>query len=347
MVIVTMGPLESISTAYKTRFRTKMAAAVSKENSNNSENGEGGGEEPETAGTVPHDENNASAVDNDFWSSYDFNSLTTLELQPLEHAATRIQAFTRMFFAKRELWKGVAAAITMQCMYRIWKARKSILKLHPPIYEFKAISKEELLGELASGDSIKINCQPYFPISGEPVQTVDGHFYTLRTPMGTRAAMKRKKHARKRKVASVSDSVVQMKDSKVRGKASSVVRHVKDLQNMMTYSSPTLADACPSADAIMLIRDEIAVQPDTKPQGLQQQKEEHFAVLVPDKFQTAAKRKELGKFFSDLGECMQSNAQASKRNFTCTSNGVKFLECVYGKPQKKKARKNNEGDGSS
>ena len=157
----------------------------------------------------------------------------------------------------------------------------------------------------------------------------------------TKAAEKKaKKTAGKRKVGVLSASVNQMKDAKVRNKASSMLRQVKQFQLMTTYGNADLAGACPPLDSILLTRDAIEPQPDTKAQGMQARKDPHFALLVPDKFcGSAEKKKQLGKYLCDVGKHLQnSNASASKRKVTCTNSEKKFLECVYGKPRKKSAR---------
>ena len=148
---------------------------------------------------------------------------------------------------------------------------------------------------------------------------------------------KKEKNAKKRKVASESASVNQMKDASVRTKAGSMVKQVKQFQRMTTYGTAELQDACPACDSILIIRDEIVVQPDTKPQGLQQRKEHHFALLLPEYIQASPdKKKELGKYFIELGKCLQNPTKTeTKRKVTCTNQESKFLECVYGKPCKK------------
>ena len=352
--VMTMSKLQHINFVYETRHRHREMArdnSSSSSNNNNNNSGAGGSSNLVSASETAHNIENAGSVGNateiptrkDFWSTYDFSLLREDEYSALNEAAISIQCIVWIHIAKQKLQDRKeehclknAASTKITSLVCMFLGKRRALKLHRPIYEFKVISRQELVGVLASGKAIRIKVQPYFPAAGEVVTAAEGsETYILRTAHGTRAAAKRKA-AKKRKIGNVSGSVPQMKDSKVRGKAASAVKQVKQLQAMTTYSSADLEKACPSSDAIMVIRDEIAVRPDTKQQGLQKRKEAHFAVLVPEKFQASTeKRKELGKYFCELGKCLQNNTSASKRKFTCTSNESRFLECVYGEPRKK------------
>ena len=117
---------------------------------------------------------------------------------------------------------------------------------------------------MSTGESIQIKVQPYFPITGEKVTSLpDGKVYILKEQLGTKkaaaeAAKRKERAANKRKIGVVSKSVCQMKDCKVRQKATSVAKNVKSLQNMTTYKTSKLAKRCPPSDTFLITHDCIA-----------------------------------------------------------------------------------------
>ena len=245
-------------------------------------------------------------------------------------------------------------AIKIQAFMRMVLARKRAASMPMPIDEWKAMSREELFGVLATGKAVSLKVKGYFPMKGETATLLDGSKrFLLRRPFGTKAAeeaeaKKKARYAKKRKVGNLSQSVCQMKDSKVRMKATSVVKGMKTWQNMVTYSSQDLADACPPSDPFIVCRDCIDIRPDDKQQGLQERKNPHWSILLPPAYRSAEAKKDLGRYFLELGKMMTSKDRkvtaARKEQLTITSSEMAFLESLYGKPRQKKKDDDDDDD---
>lgn len=211
-------------------------------------------------------------------------------------------------------------------------------KEHVPIYEWTAVNANTLLGFLADGKAVSLKVLKFYPFEGEVATSADGSTtYVLKAGKG--AQLKKRKRAKKRKVNEASHSVSQMKDSKVRNKAKTVINHVKSLQVMTSYSSNKLSRNCPPSDFFLFNRDCIAVRPDEQQQGMQARKP-HYSVLLPSDFEDS--KEEVGKYFKIVGGLLAGDYADSKGRLLATTDIQEYYEWTYGQDVKKKGTK---GDG--